>query len=166
MHSRKFATVLFTDIVDSTMNAERVGDTAWRDVLDRHDDLCHIEIGVSGGRWIKSTGDGLLATFDSPSRAVRSAWTLRDRIRSELGIEIRAGLHAGEIETRGDDVAGMTVQQAPRVQGIAGSSEVIVSSSVGNLIAGSGITLESCGAHMLKGISEPCQLYRVLAVSP
>jgi class 3 adenylate cyclase len=163
-HSRKLATVLFTDIVDSTRNAERVGDTAWRDVLDRHDDLCHIEIGVCGGRWIKSTGDGLLATFDSPNRAIRCAWTLRDRIRSELGIEIRAGLHTGEIETRGDDVVGMTVHQAARVQGVAGNSEVIVSSSVGKLIAGSGIALESRGAHMLKGISEPCELYRVVDV--
>jgi class 3 adenylate cyclase len=163
-HSRRLATVLFTDIVDSTLNAERVGDDAWRDVLDRHDDLCHIEIGVCGGRWIKSTGDGLLATFDSPSRAVRCAWTLTDRIRSELGIEIRAGLHTGEIETRGDDVAGMTVHQAARVQGAAGNSEIVVSSSVSNLVAGSGITLESRGTHTLKGIAEPCELYRVLDV--
>ena len=163
-HSRKLATVLFTDIVDSTMHAARVGDAGWRDLLDRHDDLCHSEIGVCGGRWIKSTGDGLLATFDSPNRAIRCAWTLRDRIRSELGIEIRAGLHTGEIETRGDDVAGMTVHQAARVQGVAGNSEVIVSSSVGKLIAGSGIALESRGAHTLKGISEPCELYRVVDV--
>jgi len=163
-HSRKLATVLFTDIVDSTMHAARVGDAGWRDLLDRHDDLCHSEIGVCGGRWIKSTGDGLLATFDSPNRAIRCAWTLRDRIRSELGIEIRAGLHTGEIETRGDDVVGMTVHQAARVQGVAGNSEVIVSSSVGKLIAGSGIALESRGAHRLKGISEPCELYRVVDV--
>ncbi len=164
-HSRRLATVLFTDIVDSTVNAERVGDAAWRDLLDRHDDVCHIEIGVCGGRWIKSTGDGLLATFDSPSRAVRCAWALRGRIRSELGIEIRAGLHTGEIETRGDDVAGMTVHQAARVQGMAGSSEVIVSSSVSSLIAGSGIALESHGTHSLKGISAPCELYRVVEVT-
>jgi class 3 adenylate cyclase len=89
---------------------------------------------------------------------------LGDRIRSELGIEIRAGLHTGEIETRGDDVAGMTVHQAARVQGVAANSEVIVSTSVGNLIAGSGIALESRGAHRLKGISEPCELYRVVDV--
>jgi class 3 adenylate cyclase len=163
-HSRRLATVLFTDIVDSTVNAERVGDTAWRDVLDLHDDLCHIEIGVCGGRWIKSTGDGLLATFDSPARAVRCAWTLCDRIRSELGIEIRAGLHTGEIETRGDDVAGVTVHQAARVQGLAGNSEVIVSSSVRNLIAGSGIALKDHGTHNLKGISEACELYRVVGI--
>lgn len=117
-HSRRLATVLFTDIVDSTRNAERVGDAAWRELLDRHDDLCHIEIGICGGRWVKSTGDGLLATFDSPSRAIRCAWALSGRIRSELGIEIRAGLHTGEIETRGDDVAGLTVHQAARVQGV------------------------------------------------
>lgn len=164
-HSRKLATVLFTDIVDSTVHAERVGDAAWRDVLDRHDDLCHIEIGVCGGRWIKSTGDGVLATFDSPSRAVRCAWTLSDRIRSELGIEIRAGLHTGEIETRGDDVAGMTVHQAARIQAVAGHSEVVVSSSVDNLVAGSGITLEGRGIHTLKGIAEPCELYRVVDVT-
>jgi class 3 adenylate cyclase len=160
-HSRRLATVLFTDIVDSTMHAERVGDAAWRDVLDRHDDLCHIEIGVCGGRWIKSTGDGLLATFDSPSRAVRCAWALSDRIRSELGIEIRAGLHTGEIETRGDDVAGMTVHQAARIQGLARNSEVLVSSAVSNLVAGSGVALEGHGTHILKGIAEPCELYRV-----
>jgi class 3 adenylate cyclase/alpha-beta hydrolase superfamily lysophospholipase len=163
--SRKLATVLFTDIVDSTVHAARAGDTAWREVLDRHDDLCHIEIGVCGGRWIKSTGDGLLAIFDSPSRAVRCAWALRGRIRSELGIEIRAGLHTGEIETRGDDVAGLTVHQAARVQGMAGNSEVIVSSAVNSLIAGSGIALESYGTHTLKGISAPCELYRVVDVT-
>ena len=164
-HSRRLATILFTDIVDSTVNAERAGDAAWRDVLDRHDDLCRIEVGVCGGRWIKSTGDGLLATFDSPSRAVRCAWALRSRIRSELGIEIRAGLHTGEIETRGDDVAGLTVHQAARVQGVAGSSEVFVSSAVKGLVAGSGITLDSRGTHTLKGISEPCELYRVTDVT-
>ena len=165
-HSRKLATVLFTDIVDSTRHASRAGDTAWRDVLDRHDDLCRIEIGVCGGRWIKSTGDGMLATFDSPSRAVRCAWTLNDRVRSELGIEIRAGLHTGEIETRGDDVAGMTVHQAARVQGAAGNSEVVVSSAVSNLVAGAGITLEGRGPHTLKGIADPCELFRVLDVAP
>lgn len=165
-HTRKLATVLFTDIVDSTKHAARAGDTAWRDVLDSHDDLCRIEIGICGGRWIKSTGDGLLATFDSPSRAVRCAWTLSDRIRSELGIAIRAGLHTGEIETRGDDVAGMTVHQAARVQGVASDSEVVVSSAVRNLVAGSGITLEARGMHTLKGIAEPCELFRVLDVAP
>ena len=164
-HSRRLATVLFTDIVDSTVTAERFGDAAWRDLLDRHDDLCRIEIGVCGGRWVKSTGDGLLATFDSPSRAVQCAWALTDRIRSELGIEIRAGLHTGEIETRGDDVAGITVHQAARVQGVAGNSEVFVSSNVSSLIAGSGISLESRGTHSLKGISKPCELYRVLDVT-
>jgi class 3 adenylate cyclase len=165
-HSRRLATVLFTDIVDSTANAERVGDAAWRDVLDRHDDLCRVEIGVCGGRWIKSTGDGLLATFDSPNRAVRCAWALTDCIRSELGIEIRAGLHTGEVETRGDDVAGMTVHQAARVQGTANRSEVIVSSSVSGLLAASGITLEPFGTHALKGISAPCELYRVVDIRP
>ena len=164
-HSRKLATVLFTDIVDSTMRAAHLGDTAWRDFLDRHDDLCRIEIGVCGGRWIKSTGDGLLATFDSPSRAVRCAWALRNRIRSELEIEIRAGLHTGEIETRGDDITGMAVHRAARIQGLARNSEVLVSSSISNLVAGSGITLEGHGTHTLKGIAEPCELYRVHYVS-
>lgn len=164
-HSRKLATVLFTDIVDSTVNAERVGDAAWRDLLDRHDDLSRVEIGICGGRWVKSTGDGLLATFDSPSRAVRCAWALTDRIRTELGIEIRAGLHTGEVETRGDDVAGLTVHQAARIQGVAESSEVIVSSSVSSLLAASGVTLEARGTHTLKGISAPCELYRVVDVT-
>jgi class 3 adenylate cyclase/alpha-beta hydrolase superfamily lysophospholipase len=165
-HSRKLATVLFTDIVDSTVHAARAGDARWRELLDRHDDLCRIEIGICGGRWIKSTGDGLLATFDSPSRAVRCAWALRGSIRRELGIEIRTGLHTGEIETRGDDVAGLTVHQAARVQGVARNSEVIVSASVRNLIAGSGIVMEGHGTHSLKGISAPCELYRVVEVTP
>jgi class 3 adenylate cyclase len=164
VHSRKLATILFTDIVDSTVRAAQAGDGVWRDILDHHDDLCRIEIGVSGGRWIKSTGDGLLATFDSPSRAVQCAWSLRERVRSDLGIEIRAGLHTGEIETRGDDVAGITVHQAARIQGVAGNSEVLVSNGVRNLVAGSGITLEPRGTHTLKGIAEPCELYRVLDV--
>lgn len=164
-NSRKLATILFTDIVDSTVHAARAGDAAWRDILDRHDDLCRIEIGVCGGRWVKSTGDGLLATFDSPSRAVRCAWVLSERIRSELGIEIRAGLHTGEIQTRGGDVAGMTVHQAARVQGMADNSEVLVSSSVSGLVAGAGITLEGRGTHTLKGIAEPVELYRVLYVA-
>ncbi|MDT7794960.1 MAG: hypothetical protein QOD59_4401 [Mycobacterium sp.] len=163
-HSRKLATVLFTDIVDSTVHAARAGDAAWRDILDHHDDLCHIEIGVCGGRWIKSTGDGLLATFDSPARAVQCAWALSDRIRSDLGIEIRAGLHTGEIETRGDDVAGITVHQAARIQGVAANSEVLVSDGVRNLVAGSGIALQDHGTHNLKGISEPCELYRVVGI--
>ncbi len=164
-HSRKLATVLFTDIVGSTSTAGRVGDAAWRDVLDRHDDLCRVEVGICGGRWIKSTGDGLLATFDSPTRAICCAWALRARIESELGIEIRAGLHTGEIETRGDDVAGLTVHQAARVQGVAGNSEVVVSSAVRSLVAGSGIALASHGIHTLRGISEPCELFRVVSVA-
>ena len=148
------------------MQAERVGDAAWRDILDRHDYMCRVEVGVCGGRWVKSTGDGLLATFDSPTRAIRCAWTLRGRIESELGIEIRAGLHTGEIETRGDDVAGLTVHQAARVQGVAGNSEVVVSSAVRSLVAGSGIALASHGIHTLRGISEPCELFRVVDVTP
>jgi class 3 adenylate cyclase len=164
-HSRRLATILFTDIVDSTTHAERAGDAAWRDVLDRHDDVSRIEIGICGGRWVKSTGDGLLAMFDSPARAVRCAWALTDRIRSELGIEIRAGLHTGEIETRSDDVAGMTVHQAARVQGMAGNSEVLISEAVRNLVAGSGIVLEHRGTHTLKGIAKPCELYRVVDVT-
>ena len=96
---------------------------------------------------------------------MRCAWALRGRIRAELGIEIRAGLHTGEIETRGDDVAGMAVHQAARVQGVAANSEVIISSAVNSLIAGSGIALESHGTHSLKGISAPCELYRVVDVT-
>lgn len=147
------------------MHAALVGEIEARGILDRHDDLCRIEIGVCGGRWIKATGDGLLATFDSPSRAVRREWALSNRIRSELDIEIRAGLHTGEIEARGDDIAGMAVHQAARIQGLARNSEVLVSSSVGNLVAGSGITLEGHGTHTLKGIAEPCELYRALCLS-
>jgi len=101
------------------MHAALVGEIEARGILDRHDDLCRIEIGVCGGRWIKATGDGLLATFDSPSRAVRREWALSNRIRSELDIEIRAGLHTGESEARGDDIAGMAVHQAARIQGLA-----------------------------------------------
>ena len=164
-HHHKLATVLFIDIVDSTAQATRVGDAAWRDLLDRHDRLSRIEIGICGGRWIKSTGDGLLATFESPSRAVQCAWTLRDRFREELGISIRAGLHTGEVELRGDDISGIAVHQASRVQEAARSSEVLVTSAVRDLVAGSGIDLADRGAHALKGISGPCQLFDVQRVS-
>jgi len=164
-YSRKLATVMFTDIVGSSARAAGVGDAGWRDILDRHDRLSRIEIGICGGRWIKSTGDGLLATFDSPSRAVQCACTLRDRLRDEVGIEIRAGLHTGEIEIRGDDIAGLAVHLASRVEQSAGPSEVVVTSSLRDLIAGAGIALADRGAHVLKGIPGTSQLFNVERVA-
>lgn len=160
---RRFATVLFTDIVDSTAHAARVGDSRWITLLDQHDHLSRIELGIHGGRWVKSTGDGILATFESPSRAVRCAFRLRERLQAELGVAIRAGLHAGEIEQRGDDVAGIGLHMAARVQACADRSAVLVSAAVRDLIAGEGVTLSSEGTYALKGIPGECEIYSVTA---
>jgi pimeloyl-ACP methyl ester carboxylesterase len=148
---RVLATVLFTDIVDSTSRAAATGDRAWRDVLDRHDALVRREIARFRGRPIKSTGDGFLALFDGPARAVRCAGAVLAAARG-LGLELRAGLHTGECELRGDDVAGIAVHIGARVAALAGSGEVLVSSTVRDLVAGSGLVFEARGTRTLRGI--------------
>jgi class 3 adenylate cyclase len=145
------ATVLFTDIVDSSRLASERGDTEWRKVLDRHDDLLHREIARHGGRVVHGTGDGLLATFDSPSRAIRAA-NAGTLAVEPLGLHVRAGLHTGEVERRGNDIAGIAVHIAARVAGLASAGEVLVSASVPPLVVGSEIEFADRGVHALRGI--------------
>jgi class 3 adenylate cyclase len=154
------ATVLFTDIVDSTARAAALGDGAWRELLDRHDGICHSAVLECGGRVVKSTGDGLLATFDAPIRGLRCADTLRSLLAG-VGIPIRAGVHTGEIELRGEDVAGIGVHIAARVAALAGAGELLASRTVKDLVAGSGYTFASRGTHSLKGVPEDWELLSV-----
>jgi class 3 adenylate cyclase len=155
---RVLATVLFTDIVDSTRRAAELGDRAWRELLERHDEIAHAEIARFRGREIKSTGDGFLATFDGPARAVRCATALAEHVR-ELGIEIRAGAHAGECERRGEDIGGIAVHIGARIGALAGAGEVLVSSTVKDLVSGSGIAFEDRGTHALRGVPDEWRLF-------
>jgi class 3 adenylate cyclase len=148
---RVLATVLFTDIVSSTRQAVDAGDRRWKDILDRYDDLAEREATRFRGRVVKSTGDGVLAVFDGPGRAVRCAIALREAVRS-LGLAQRAGLHTGEIDLRGDDVSGRAVILAQRVSAVAGADEVLVSRTVVDLLAGSEIEFDEHGDYELKGI--------------
>jgi class 3 adenylate cyclase len=159
---RVLATVLFTDIVGSTEQARQVGDRRWGELLDAHDRLAGELVGRFGGRLVKSTGDGILATFDRPGRAIRCATALRDRLRG-IGVEIRAGLHTGEVQFRGADVGGIAVHIAARVMAAAGAGEVLVSRTVHDLVAGSDYVLEDRGAHALRGMTGEWQLFAVRA---
>lgn len=134
------------------------GDRAWRQLLDRHDTAAREEVARFRGRAVKSLGDGLLATFDGPARAVRCAAAIGERVRP-LGIEVRSGLHTGEIELRGEDVAGIAVHIAARVAETAAGGEVVVSSTVKDLVAGSGLVFDDHGSHALKGLPEPLRLF-------
>jgi class 3 adenylate cyclase len=154
------ATVLFTDVVGSTEQAARLGDRRWKEVLATHDTLVRTELERFRGRVVKSTGDGVLATFDGPGRAIRCAGSIQDSVGS-LGVEVRAGLHTGEIELVGSDVAGMAVHIAARVAAKAGAGEVLVSSTVRDLVAGSGIEFADRGEHQLKGVPTSWKLYAV-----
>jgi class 3 adenylate cyclase len=155
---RVLATVLFTDIVDSTRQAAELGDRGWRELLGRHDDLTREAIGRFQGREIKHTGDGFLATFDGPTRAVRCATTLA-QCMPQIGIEIRSGLHTGECEVRGDDIGGIAVHIGARIAALAKGREVLVSRTVKDLVNGSGITFQDRGTHVLKGIPAQWELY-------
>ena len=157
---RVLATVLFTDIVDSTLKAASAGDAEWRRLLDRHDEICHSTIAGHGGRTVKGTGDGVLATFDAPGRALQCADGLRHRL-SETGIKIRAGVHTGEVELRGDDIGGIAVHIASRVESAAGAGEVLASRTVKDLTAGSDYAFESRGVHQLKGVPDDWELFAV-----
>ena len=156
---RILATVLFTDIVDSTARAAQLGDRGWRALLDAHEEIARVEVEANGGVVAGFTGDGLVATFDGPARAVRSALGLRDKVHS-LGVAIRAGLHTGEIESRSGDVAGIGVHIAARVMALADADEVLVSRTVKDLVAGSGLEFEDRGTHELKGVPDAWQLFR------
>ncbi len=158
---RMLATVLFTDIVESTEQASRLGDARWVEILEQHDALTRTEVARFAGRWVKSTGDGILATFDSPTGAIRCADALRHRVHAELGLRTTAGLHTAEIELRPGDVGGIAVHHASRVQTTAAPMEIAVSDSVQRLTPGSGIRYEPRGWHTLKGIAEPCEIFVV-----
>jgi class 3 adenylate cyclase len=155
---RQLATVLFTDIVDSTRAATEVGDRVWRDILDRHDSASRRIVERYGGRVIKHTGDGTLGTFDSPARAVYCAQTIRDTLAQER-IDIRAGIHTGEIERRDDDISGIAVHIAARIAALAAPAEILTSRTVHDLVAGSDLHFEDRGLHRLKGIETEWQVY-------
>jgi class 3 adenylate cyclase len=155
---RVLATVVFTDVVGSTEHAARIGDRRWRELLATHDTLVRGELVRFRGREVKSMGDGFLATFDGPGRAVRCACAIRDAV-SGLGVELRVGLHTGEIELQGDDVGGIAVHIAQRVMAEAQPGEVVASSTVRDLVAGSGIVFEDRGPRRLKGLSDEWRLY-------
>jgi class 3 adenylate cyclase len=155
---RVLATVMFTDIVGSTERAAAMGDSGWRELVHRHDTLVRRELQRHRGRPIKTLGDGFLATFDGPARAIRCARSIAESVRS-LGFEIRAGLHTGECELVGDDVAGMAVNIGARVASLAGPSEVLVSSTVKDLVFGSAIEFAERGTHSLKGVPGEWRLF-------
>jgi len=157
---RVLATVLFTDIVGSTERATQIGDHPWKELLDRLDHITHSEIKRFGGRLVNATGDGHLATFDGPGKAIRCAHALVDAVQP-LGIQIRAGLHTGEVELRGTDVGGIAVHIGARVASLARPSEVLVSRTVTDLVAGSGIEFDDRGAHALKGVPGEWHLFSV-----
>jgi class 3 adenylate cyclase len=159
-HDRVLATVLFTDIVDSTGHAASLGNRGWRELLSRHDALVDREVARFRGRVVKSTGDGALATFDGPARAIRCAWAIRDEVHS-LGLEIRGGLHSGEIELQEHDVAGIAVHIGQRVCAHAHPNQVLVSRTVADLLAGSDLVFHDQGEHELKGVSGPWHLFEV-----
>ncbi len=157
---RVLATILFTDIVDSTGLARTLGDTAWKDVLNKHDQLCATVISEHQGRLVKGTGDGLLATFDGPGRGIACAKAIVSTARS-LGFSVRCGLHTGECELRGDEIAGVAVHLAARVSAMAAADQILVSRTVRDLVAGSSHDFSDEGEHLFKGFSEKWAIYSV-----
>ena len=160
---RVLATVLFTDIVDSTRRAAEIGDRDWRALLDAHDAVVRSQLARFRGREVNTSGDGFLAMFDGPQRAIRCAMVIRDAVQA-LGIEVRAGLHTGECEVRGDDIGGIAVHIGARVSALAGPNEVLVSSTLRDLVIGSGLEFEDRGAHELKGV--PGEWHLLAVASP
>lgn len=157
---RILSTVVFTDIVRSTDRLADVGDAKWRALLDRYDDVCVTEVSRHGGVLVKQTGDGMLAHFDSPGRAVTGAVAINERVGS-LGLRTRSGVHTGEVERRGEDISGIAVHIAARVMGTAGDGEVRVSRTVKDLTIGSDLDFNDCGEYELKGIPGSWPLYAV-----
>jgi class 3 adenylate cyclase len=157
---RVLATVLFTDIVDSTRRAAEIGDRDWRALLDAHDAVVRSQLARFRGREVNKSGDGFLAMFDGPQRAIRCAMAIREAVHS-LGIEVRAGLHTGECEVRGDDIGGIGVHIGARVSTLAGANDVLVSSTLRDLVIGSGLEFEDRGAHELKGVPGEWRLFAV-----
>jgi class 3 adenylate cyclase len=152
--------VLFTDIVGSTERAERIGDAAWRTLLDEHDALAARAVQAAGGSLVKTTGDGVLATFAGPSHAMSAVRELQESAVL-LGLSIRAGVHTGEIERRAADIGGIGVHIAARLADMAGSGEILVSRTTRDLAVGSKIEFDDRGLHTFKGVSEPWQVFAV-----
>jgi class 3 adenylate cyclase/dienelactone hydrolase len=157
---RQLATVLFTDVVHSTKTVAAIGDKRWRSLLDRHDDIVLREIERHGGRRVKTTGDGALATFNGPAQGIRTALAIRDALAS-IGMLVRAGLHTGEVEIRGEDVAGIAVHIGQRVSDKAEAGEVLVSRTLPDLVTGSGLEFDDRGEHELAGVPGRWQLFAV-----
>ena len=160
---RVLATVLFTDIVDSTRRAAEIGDRDWHALLDAHDAVVRAQLSRFRGREVNTSGDSFLAMFDGPQRAIRCAMAIRDAVKA-LGIQVRAGLHTGECEIRGDDIGGIAVHIGARVSALAGPNEVLVSSTLRDLVIGSGLEFEERGAHELKGVPGEWRLFAVASV--
>jgi class 3 adenylate cyclase len=156
---------LFTDIVGSTERAAALGDARWRELLERHDAICAQQVREHGGRVVKSLGDGMLATFAGPAQAVRCAQALIDELAG-LEVDLRAGVHTGEIEVIGEDVGGMAVHLGARVSATASAAEVLVSSTVRDLVVGSDLQFAEAGEHELKGIPGAWRLYRLQTGAP
>lgn len=154
------ATVMFVDMVDSTRTAATLGDKAWREVLDRYHRAIAHEISRSRGRIIKSTGDGVMATFDGPARAIRCGLALHEAIAS-LGLALRIGIHSGEIELMRDDIGGIAVHVAARVAALAGAGEILATSTVKDLVSGSGLCFSHCGSQSLKGVPGEWSIFAV-----
>jgi class 3 adenylate cyclase len=157
---RVLATVLFTDIVDSTSRAAQMGDRDWHALLDAHDAVVRSQLARFRGREVNTSGDGFLAMFDGPQRAIRCAMAIRDAVQA-LGIQVRAGLHTGECEIRGDDIGGIGVHIGARVSALAGPNDVLVSSTLRDLVIGSGLEFEERGAHELKGVPGEWRIFAV-----
>jgi class 3 adenylate cyclase len=155
-------TVLFTDIVDSTRLAANLGDERWHDLLEEHHGVVRRELEIFRGEEVKTTGDEFHATFDGPARGVQCALSIREATR-QLGLTLRMGMHTGECEIRGNSLEGLTIHFAARVSGMAAEDEILVSRTVRDLVAGSGIELEDFGTQSLKGIPDEHQLFRVVA---
>lgn len=157
---RVIATVLFTDIVGSTRRAEELGDRRWRALLDVHDELAVRVVAAHDGTLVKMTGDGFMATFDRPGRAILAAAEFGRQV-GEIGVEIRMGVHTGEVEVRGDDVGGLAVHLASRVMDMAQPGEILVSRTVKDLVVGANLSFEDRGFHKLKGFESRWQLFSV-----
>jgi class 3 adenylate cyclase len=159
---RVLATVMFTDIVGSTEQAASLGDRAWRDLVERHHATVRHQLNRFRGREVDTAGDGFFATFDGPARAIRCAEAIRDAVR-ELGIDVRIGLHTGECELLEDKISGIAVNTGARISSEAGPSEILVSRTVVDLVAGSDIEFANRGMHALKGVPGEWQLFAVVA---
>jgi len=160
VHDRVLATVLFTDIVGSTQRAAELGDSRWRQILEHHDAITSAQVTRHGGRLVKTMGDGALATFGGPAQGIRAATAIAAAAR-ESGLQVRSGLHAGEVELRGDDVAGVAVHVGARVAALAGPGEVLVSKTVKDLVLGSGLEFSDRGEHELRGIPDRWGIFAV-----